>query len=169
VRRVLAIVLLVAMGGAAAAQEDAPATGRARDELVKLIDAYVLSNLQESLSLSDEQFVKLLPLVKKWQADRRGLQQRRQATLGEMRRLFEAGAATEPKLTELLKDLKAAEGEELQAVRRNLDAIDAQLSVVQQAQLRLFEQRVQQRLREIIERQRQQGAVGRRRSLGDQP
>lgn len=144
----------------AAAQEDLPAAGRAREELIKMVDAYVISNLQENLALSDEQFVKVLPLVKKWQGSRRAFQQRRTTTLGEMRRLFETGTATEPRLSELLRQLKQGETEEIAAVRRDLDALDAQLSVVQQAQLRLFEQRVQQRLREIVERQRQQGGAG---------
>ena len=35
-----------------------------REEIFRMIDAYVVSNMQESLGLSDEQFVKLLPLVK---------------------------------------------------------------------------------------------------------
>ena len=32
-----------------------------------MVDAYVVSNLQESLGLSDEQFAKAIPLVKKLQ------------------------------------------------------------------------------------------------------
>ena len=42
-----------------------------RDETFRLMDAYLISNLQESLGLTDEQFVKALPLVKKLQSDRR--------------------------------------------------------------------------------------------------
>ncbi len=154
----------------AAGQEDMP-PGRSREELIKVVDAYVISNLQENLSLTDEQFVKLLPLVKKWQGSRRAFQQRRLASLGEMRRLFESGSATEPRLAELLRELKQADAEEQVALRKDVDAIDAQLGVVQQAKLRLFEVRVQQRLREILERQRQQGAIGNRprRAPAEQP
>jgi len=53
-----------------------------REEAWKLVDAYILSNLQESLGLSDEQFVKLLPLVKTLQASRRGFMQRRGELIG---------------------------------------------------------------------------------------
>jgi hypothetical protein len=42
-----------------------------RDETFRLMDAYLISNLQESLGLSDEQFGRALPLVKKLQSDRR--------------------------------------------------------------------------------------------------
>ena len=37
-----------------------------------MVDAYIVSNLQESLGLTDEQFVRLLPLVKRLQSERRG-------------------------------------------------------------------------------------------------
>ena len=36
-----------------------------------MVDAYVLSNMQESLGLSDEQFAQAIPLVKKLQRERR--------------------------------------------------------------------------------------------------
>lgn len=166
----MTMALAVVAAPHARAQEEMPGAGRAREELIKMVDAYVISNLQENLALSDEQFVKLLPLVKKWQGSRRAFQQRRATTLSEMRRLFESGTATEPRLAELLRQLKQGENEEIAAVRRDLDALDAQLTVAQQAQLRLFEQRVQQRLREIVERQRQQGgAGGRLRRSPEQP
>ncbi len=170
-KRLAVVVVVVGLSAARVlAQEDA-VRGPGRDELVKLVDAYLLSNLQENLSLSDEQFVKILPLVKRWQADRRAFQQRRMTTLGEMRRLFETGAATEPRLGEILRGLKQAELDEQAASHKNVEALDAQLSLVQQAKLRIFEVRVQQRLREIIERQRQQGGIGarQRKPPGEQP
>ena len=54
-----------------------PARGEGREELFRLMDAYVLTNLQERLALSDEQYVKLLPLVKKARGERRELAQKR--------------------------------------------------------------------------------------------
>jgi hypothetical protein len=148
----------------AGAQQDA-AAGLGRDEVVKVIDAYVLSNLQENLGLSDEQFVRILPLVKKWQTNRRVYQQRRLSALGEMRRLLERGAATEARLQELLGELKRADLDEETTERQDVEAIDAQLSVEQQAKLRVFGVRIQERLREILQRRRDQGAPrGRDRS-----
>ena len=55
---------------------DSPEPG-AREEAGRMVDAYVLSNLQESLGLSDDQFVRLLPLVKRLQAERREAIERR--------------------------------------------------------------------------------------------
>lgn len=108
--------------------------------------------------------------MKRWQASRRSFQQRRLGAPGEMRRLFESGSATEPRSAELLGEPKRAEAEEQAVVRRDVESVDAQLSVVQQAMPRLFEIRVQQRLREILERQRQQAGLGpRRRSPTELP
>ncbi|MFI5183615.1 MAG: hypothetical protein ACHQNV_04390 [Vicinamibacteria bacterium] len=165
-RRVAAMAgLLLALPAGVFAQGAAPRPGAnrpARDELFKMIDAYIVSNLQESLALSDEQFVKLLPLVKRLHATRRDFAQRRRETLGEMRRLLASGGATEPRVAELMKTLKAEEAEEPLALRRDADAVDALLSPLQQAKLRLLEARVEQRLRELLaKRPAGQGAGGR--------
>ncbi len=64
--RGLAMAFLV-VARAAAAQEDAPAARNPREEAFRMVDAYVVSNMQESLGLSDEQFAKAIPLVKKLQ------------------------------------------------------------------------------------------------------
>jgi hypothetical protein len=131
--------------GGAAVERQAP-----REEAFKMIDAYVLSNIQESLQLTDEQFVKLLPLVKRLQNDRRDLVVRRQQALQELRRLLGAGAATEPKVEDLLKRVKAAENDEVSMVRRDRDAVDAALSPLQQAKYRILEIDVERKIRALM-------------------
>ena len=163
-KRIAMITAVVLAAAAAAWAQGAarPGPGRpARDELFKMIDAYIVSNLQESLALTDEQFVKLLPLVKRLHATRRDFVQRRRETIGEMRRLLESGSATESRIGELLKILKAQETDEPLALRRDADAVDALLSPLQQAKLRILEARVEQRLRELARRPAGQGAGGR--------
>ena len=138
----------------------------ARDELFKMIDAYIVSNLQESLALTDDQFVKILPLVKRLHASRRDYVERRRETLGEMRRLLESGTATEVRIATLMKALKEQEAEEPLVLRKDADAVDALLSPLQQAKLRLLEARVEQRLRELMRRPAGPGAPGRHQGEG---
>jgi Spy/CpxP family protein refolding chaperone len=151
---VYAGVLAVALAGAG--QQPGAEGGRAgerrapRDEAFKMIDAYIVSNLQESLDLTDEQFVKLLPLVKRLQTDRRSALQRRQQPLMELRRLLASGGATEAKVTELLREVKAAEAEEPGLLRKDRDAIDAVLSPLQQAKFRVLEVEVEHKIRELM-------------------
>jgi hypothetical protein len=162
VKRAILVLFLLALGGRAFAQAPGGPERPAREELFKMVDAYIISNLQESLALTDEQFVKLLPLVKKTQGDRRMFAQRRNLSLLEMGRLLESGTATEARVGELLKDFKQRELDDAAAQRKNLEAIDAQLSVVQQAKLRILMARVEQNIREIVNRARPQGGAGAR-------
>lgn len=168
--RALALGLL--LGGLPAAAQDAePFEGpqerrersdrpeRPREDLIKLIDAYVLSNVQESLQLSDEQFVKLLPLLKKLQTERRSANERRFRILMELRRSLAGGAATEAAVAERMKELRALEAEEparLHALQAQMQAIDALLTPLQQAKFRIFELEVERRIRELISARRPQ-------------
>jgi hypothetical protein len=129
--------------------------GGPREELGRMVDAYVISNLQEGLGLSDEQFVRLLPLVKRLQSDRRGYVEKRMGVLQEMRRTLESGRGSEARLGELLRDLKSLDAEEPTLIRKDMDAIDAQLGTEQQAKLRIFLAQVEQRLRGLAGRIRQ--------------
>jgi hypothetical protein len=65
-----------------------------------MVDAYVMSNLQESLGLSDEQFAKAIPLVTKLQTERREYHFERTRKMREMRRLLRQGGATEAHVLE---------------------------------------------------------------------
>jgi hypothetical protein len=132
-----------------------------------MVDAYIVSNLQEALGLSDEQFVKLLPLVKRLQTDRRAMFQRRQQALREMRDLLQTGTAKEGRVLELLKEVRGVEAEEPAAIRRDLEAIDAALSPLQQAKYLILEIEVEQKIRELMNQIRVKGVPGARTALGE--
>jgi hypothetical protein len=157
----LVLAMAAAVGAAAPyafAQEEVPprrpdARG-GREEAFRMVDAYVVSNLQESLGLSDEQFVKVLPLVKRLHTERRDYFQSRMRVLREMRRLLDSGAATEGQVVGQLKELKALEAEGPARTRKNLEALEAVLSPIQQAKYRVLEVEVEQRLRELTGRAR---------------
>lgn len=156
-RLLLTLVLALGAGGARAlAQEDAPAgpERRSRDEAFKMVDAYVMSNLQESLGLDDAQFAKAIPLVKRLQGERRTYFLERTRTVREMRRLLRQGGASEAELLDLLKQLKALDVDGPAQARKNLDALDAMLTPVQQAKFRVLEVEVEQRMRELMNRVR---------------
>lgn len=129
-----------------------------------MLEAYIISNLQEGLGLSDEQFVKLLPLVKRLQTDRRGFAQKRQRAIQELRRALQSSG--EARVSELLRELKAVESEEPAALRKDYEAIDAALTTVQQAKYRILEIETDRRLRELMNqvRRNQPEPVGPRRN-----
>ena len=156
-----AVTLLFLGVGGAQGQEDEPpgppGDRRPRDEAAKMVDAYIISNLQESLGLSDDQFVKLLPLVKRLQSDRRDAAARRAQTMRQLRRLLASGRASEAQVLDLLKQVKAMESEEPDRLRRSVAAIDAVLTPLQQAKFRVLEMEVEFRIRELMGQIRRQG------------
>jgi Spy/CpxP family protein refolding chaperone len=157
-RAVGGTVVLAALSVMALAQgpPDSPPPRGPREEAGRLVDAYVLSNLQESLGLSDDQFVRLLPLVKRLQTERREAMERRANALREMRRLLRSGTAREPEVLAQLKELKAIEADGPLRGRQGMEAIDALLGPLQQAKFRVFEAEVGQKLREMTGQMRRQ-------------
>lgn len=133
-----------------------PPAGEGRAEAWKMIDAYIMGNLQESLGLTEEQFVKLLPVVKKLLKDRRDFTQQRRKALQDLRRTLASGAATEAKALEQLKTLRTLELEEPATIRKDLEAVDAALTPLQQARFRVLEVEVQARIRQLTNQARDQ-------------
>jgi Spy/CpxP family protein refolding chaperone len=126
-----------------------------REDVNEVVDALLVMKVQERIGLSDEQFSKLVPLIKKQQRERREVESRRFHALGEMRRLFASGTATESRVVELLRDLKAAEADLPVVLRRNMDAIDALLTPLQQAKYRILDAEVGRHVRELRWRARE--------------
>jgi len=154
----LAVLGLLSAAGLSRAQPgDNRARGDAaarRGEALRMVAAYVVSHLQESLGLSDAQYTKVLPLVTKLQADRREYVIRRGRVLREMRRLLKAGGASEAQIVEKLSELKRLEDDFPKRNKDEMEALDAALTPLQQAKYRLLELEVEQRVRELVNRVR---------------
>ena len=155
---ILSVLSVAGVSGQEAARPEGPGLGR--EEAFKIVDAYVVSNLQESLGLTDEQFTRLLPLVMKLHNDRRDLVRRRLQSLREMRRLLASGTATEAQVDERLREVKKVENDEPAMLRRDRDAVDAALSPLQQAKFRVLESEVEQKIRGLRNRMQMEGRPG---------
>lgn len=146
------VALLLAGAASAAAQErtgrgpEGP-PGSRREEAFRMVDAYIEGRLKESLDLTDDQFTRLLPLVMRLHRDRRDVVHRRLQNLRELRRLLASGAATEAQVERRLREVKRLESEEAAILRRDREAVDAALSPLQQAKLRVLEAEVEQKIR----------------------
>jgi hypothetical protein len=166
-RALSCLVLTLGAGSARVlAQAEAPAGEErpARREAFRMVDAYVVGNLQGSLGLTDEELARAIPLVRKLQTARREYYLERTRTLREMRRLLQRGGATEAQVLDLLQRLKALDAEGLQEARQDQEALDAALTPVQQAKYRVLEMEVEQRMRAIVSRARPRAAPRRRAS-----
>jgi Spy/CpxP family protein refolding chaperone len=157
-RWVLALVLVAGVGVSGAAGQDGNA-GRQRmperrDEAFRMVDAYVIANIQDSLGLDDATYEKAIPVVNKLQKARRDFFHERSRTQRRMRRLLRSGTATEAQVRQLLDSFKALDIEGPERIRRHMDELDALLTPLQQAKYRVFEGEVEHRLRELMRRGR---------------
>lgn len=148
----LVIALLLFLHSATAlSQEAAPRpSSPSGDELEGMMDAYILSKLQDALGLSDEQFGKMVVAQKKLQDARRSYRRERMEVLRQMRqslRRDDAGEEELAPLLERLEELQASFANEEKARYRDVDAI---LDVRQRARYRILEAEIQRRLQQLI-------------------
>jgi hypothetical protein len=154
----LTIVLVGLAAPAMAAQEGGRSSrSERRDEAFRMVDAYIIANIQESLELTDEQYEQAIPLVNKLQKARRQFFSDRYHAERRLRRLLGSGTATEAEVIEALENLKAVDVEGPANLRAHAEALDAVLSPLQQAKYRVFEADVEQRLRRLMRRARGEG------------
>jgi hypothetical protein len=158
-RLAAALAVILGLGSPLAFAQDAGRRSRSaehagREEAFKMVDAYTVSNLQESLALTNEQFVDVLPLVRKLQADRREFNLSRARALRRLRQLLASGSATGAQVVGQLNQIKALEEKGPARVRRRIEALDAALTPLQQAKYRVLEMDVEQHMRELMERAR---------------
>jgi hypothetical protein len=156
-RWVLGLALVASVGVSdAAGQEGSTGRQERQDEAFRMVDAYVIANIQESLGLDDDAYVKVIPVVNKLQKERREFFRERGQIQRKMRRLLRSGTATEEQVQELLSALKALELEGPERTRAQMDELDALLTPLQQAKYRVFEVEVEHRLRELMRRGRRE-------------
>jgi hypothetical protein len=136
-----------APGGASPRQEQ-------KDEAFRMVDAYIVANIQESLGLDEDTYAKTIPVVTKLQKVRRDFWEERKSMQRSMRRLLQSGTASEAQVRELLQSMKRLEVEGPERVREQMDELDALLTPLQQAKYRVFEADVEHRLRELLRKAR---------------
>jgi hypothetical protein len=115
-----------------------------------LMNAYVISKLQESLDLSDGQFAEMVLLQKKKGEKRRNYRLERRRTLQQMRQVLQGSDSQEEQLTLLLKQLEELQSEFEASQRADYQAIDQVLDVRQRARYRLLELEIEMRFLQMV-------------------
>lgn len=121
-----------------------------RDEAFRIVDAYVVANLKESLGLGDATYVKAIPLVKELQEARRGYFVDRGRALRGLRSLLRSGTATKEDVLGALEAVKQIDASGPDRIRAASAALDAILSPMEQAKYRVFELDVEYRMRDMM-------------------
>jgi uncharacterized membrane protein YgaE (UPF0421/DUF939 family) len=115
-----------------------------------LMEAYVISKLQEALDLTDDQFAKMIVAQKKLSEHRRNYRRDRNATLQQMRQALRTAESRDDRLESLLNELEERQTIFENQQRAGYEAIDAILDIRQRARYRILEQEIQRRFQQMI-------------------
>lgn len=163
-RRSLAAIALPALVSALPAvaqlppeqmREDRPPRPR-REELHGMLDAYIISKLQEALRLGDEQYARVIVAQKKLNEQRRDYHRERRELLQQLRQSLAGDKPSEAELSRLLERLEALRSEFEARQKAAYAALDALLTVEQRARHRLLEVEVEGRMQEMMREIRRQ-------------
>jgi hypothetical protein len=133
-------------------------------EIQELIDAYIISKMQDALQIDDEQFAKMIVAQKNLQQHRRDYQRQRGAILRELQAMVRGSESPEDEVAARLERLEELKSEFEASSREDYRKIDAILTVHQRARYRLLEVMVERRMQELVQKVRgRQGNPDRRR------
>lgn len=148
----------------------AAAPGMPIQQLQELFDAFVLVQAQRILQLTDDEYQRFFPAMKRLQDLRRDHTQQRIRLLNELRRAAplrpgpnqrDVVSADEATLTALLRRFDENEARQADEVREARKVLDSTLGVRQRAAFRLFEEDMERQKIDFITRARQQAGPGR--------
>jgi hypothetical protein len=163
--RVLLVLICVAAGPVLAARGRQPQRGAqaavpeeatvSPAEIQRMFDSYALMQAQEQLKIADDRFPQFLTRFKALQdVRRRGLMERARA-VQDLRRLVNDPQGDEAAMKERIKALDEIESRNDADVKKAYDALNQILDVRQQAKFRVFEENMERRKLELVNRARQ--------------
>jgi Spy/CpxP family protein refolding chaperone len=147
------VTLLVGAVLAQGAQAEAPAVTPA--EVQRMFDSYALMQAQEQLQIKDDQFPQFLTRFKALQEIRRQALQQRTRRVAEIRRLLAAAEPDTAALRDQMKGLDELSARTYADTQKAYESIDQVLTPVQQAKFRLFEEQMERRKLDLVNRARQ--------------
>ena len=121
-----------------------------RQEVEGMMEAYILSKLQDSLDLTDEQFGSMVVAQKKLSDTRREYRRDRMQVLRRMRETLQREQSGESELQPLLSQLDTLRDDFASAEKSRYAAIDTILDIRQRARYRILEVELQRRLTEMM-------------------
>ena len=139
------------LGASPAWQQSPMPPQRAGREVQDLIDAYVISKMQDALQIDDEQFAKMVVAQKKLQQHRRDYQRKRRAILRELQTMVRGSESPEDEVAARLERLEELKSEFEATSRKDYRKIDEILTVHQRARYRLLEVMLERRMQELLQ------------------
>jgi hypothetical protein len=124
-----------------------------RQPIQDMIEGLYVSRMQQELNLDDDQFVRILPLLRESLQERNQVGQRHNRALNELRQALGASATDEEleRLVDLVDESDAA----LRDIQEELlQEVDPELSTRQRARFRIAQPNLENRIRTLIQQSR---------------
>jgi len=131
-----------------------------REEIAGMLEAYIISKLQEALQLNDEQYARVIVAQKRLNEHRREHQRQRRETLQQLQRALAAVEASDEEIARLLERLDQLRTDFETQQKADYKAIEALLTVKQRARYRLLEIEIERRMQELIREIRRERRPG---------
>lgn len=149
----LCLTTVIVVASSVFAQEQRPRASR--EEFEGMMEAYVISKLQEALELTDEQFGRMVVAQKKLQDLRREFRRERMELLRDLRQTLRRADAGEDEIGPTLEKLEQQKRAFLEEESARYADIDQILDVRQRARYRILEAEIENRLRELVRQVRE--------------
>ncbi len=157
-------VVSLLIAGALSAQNvqpnpNRPLRPRAQAPVADMVEGLFIGQFQEQVQVSDEQYVKILPLLRQGIDALRTNANRSLVAQNRLRQLINS-SANEDALNAQIQEVDEADRQTRAAQQLFLSKIDPFLTTVQKARFRMFQSTFDQRLRELVVRARQLNRLG---------
>ena len=159
--RALAMVAVMLVVGVAQARQSDRRPPDSPDELRSAMQEYFAKRLRAELSLSDDQFEEIVPLVHRMEETKRSARRVQMESIRRLRQGLTQGAS-DAELQEALDGLEQSELDQQEDRRAMLRKIDRVLSTRQRVQLRFFTQRFRRDIQDKVQELRGERAPRRR-------
>jgi len=136
--------------GHSSSAEDRSSRREEREKIRENIETLRVWKLLEALNLTAEQSTQFLPVLKEFQTAKRSFEDGRRDLLQELETALET-SPNEKKLKEILTEMENNRKQFQAAWESYLEKAKSILTIEQQAQLFLFEDKFERRIRETIE------------------
>jgi len=131
-------------------QQQRPAAA-ARGGMLPLIQGMYINQLQRQTEISDDQFVKLVPFLRQYIAERSEIDgPRRIAARRQLNQAVTRGASDE-ELTQLIEQFDRVDAELQESQIKFLRSVDPLLNIRQRARLRVHLMQTEERIRRLIQ------------------
>jgi hypothetical protein len=134
-----------------------------RAEVLRLFDAYAVVQAQDALGLDNASYGSFVSAYKALLETRRRFREQRVRMVADLARAVRRPGAVpdEAQVRDRLKALQDHDTRAMTEAAQALDAVDRALTVVQQAQFRVFEEQMEQRKLDLLSRARAARGAGR--------